>query len=312
MREHILWTEKYRPATIDECILPKSLKEIFRGIVKSGDVPHLLLVGQQGSGKTTVAKAICNELGLEWMMLNGSTDNSIDDVRNTITTFASALSFSGGRRVLIYDEADFLSPNAQAGLRGVMEQCASNCAFILTCNYKDRIIVPLQSRCAVKDFKIPSEDKEAIIEEFYKRVAMILKKESVTFDSKVLAHVVMKFFPDFRRTVNELQTFAQRNGEISEAILSAVQDISLSKLITALKEQKYNKVHEWVIENSDNDPARIYRKIYDSLKSVLKPQSIPAAVIHIDDALDRSSRSADQEITLMACLIRIMVDCEFA
>lgn len=312
-REHILWVEKYRPKTIDECILPNNLKSIFKGIVASGEIPHLLLCGSAGTGKTTVARALCNELDATYILINASDDRNIDTLRNTVKQFASAISFDGKRRVVILDEADYLNPQSfQPALRSVMEEFSKNCSFILTCNYKNKLIEPIHSRCAVKEFKINKEDRKNIVEQIYKRVVKILEVENIEFDGKVLANVVVKYFPDFRRILNELQSFSKANGRVDEGILSFAGEINVNKLYLALKAKKFNDVREWVVENVDNDPSRVYRKLYDGLKDHLKPTSVPQAILHIADYQYKSAFSMDTEINLLACLIEIMVNCEFA
>jgi DNA polymerase III delta prime subunit len=309
-REHIVWMEKYRPQTIQDCILPESLKSTFLGIVQSQQLPHLLLCGSAGIGKTTVAKALCNELDYDYIMINASDDRNIDTLRTTVKQFASSLSFNGKRKVIILDEADYLNPQSfQPALRGVMEEFSKNCSFILTCNYKNKIIEPLQSRCSVKEFKISKIDRKSIIEECYKKLAKILEIEDVKYDSKALASVVVKYFPDFRRLLNELQAFSRQHGRIDEGILSFSGDINISRLYKFLKSKDYSSVREWVVENSDNDPSRIYRKIYDHLKENMKPQSIPIAIVTISKYMNHMV--ADQEINLMACLIELGMSCEF-
>jgi DNA polymerase III delta prime subunit len=311
-REHILWVEKYRPKHIDDCILPNNLKSIFKGIVAAGDIPHLLLCGAAGTGKTTVARALCNELDATYILINASDDRNIDTLRNTVKQFASAISFDGKRRVVILDEADYLNPQSfQPALRSVMEEFSKNCSFILTCNYKNKLIEPIHSRCAVKEFRIGKDDKKLIIESVYKRVAKILDVENVEYDGKVLANVVVKYFPDFRRTLNELQSFSKANGKIDEGILSFAGELNFGKLFTALKDKNFSSVRQWVVENADNDPSRVYRKLYDGLKDHLESKSIPQAILHIADYEFKSAFSVDTEINLLACLIHIMVDCKF-
>lgn len=309
-REHIVWMEKYRPKKIDDCILPQSLKDTFKGIITSGQLPHLLLCGSAGIGKTTVAKALCDELDYDYIMINASDDRNIDTLRTTVKQFASSLSFNGRRKVIILDEADYLNPQSfQPALRGVMEEFSKNCSFILTCNFKNKIIDPLQSRCSVKEFRVPKTDRKSIIEACYKRVVKILDQEGVEYDGKALAAVVVKYFPDFRRLLNELQTFSKEHGKIDEGILSFASDINISRLYTALKEKDFAAVREWVVENSDNDPTRIYRKLYDHLKDNMKTNSIPLAIVTIAKYMNH--HVADQEINLMACLIELVMSCEF-
>jgi DNA polymerase III delta prime subunit len=315
-REHVLWVEKYRPKTINDCILPEILKNTFNGIVKSGEVPHLLLCGPAGTGKTTVAKALCNELDLNHILINASDDRNIDTLRTTVKQFASAMSFNGKRKVVILDEADYLNPQTfQPALRGVMEEFSKNCSFILTCNFKNKIIEPIHSRCSVKEFKITKADRQPLIEAIFKRTSSILKQEGVDFDGKVLASVVVRHFPDFRRLINELQTFSKSNGRIDEGMLSDIGALHVegnySRLFKSLKEKNFSSVREWVVENADSDPSRVYRKVYENLKDHLKPASIPQAILHIADYEFKSSAAVDREINLLACMIEIMVNCEF-
>ena len=316
-REHILWVEKYRPQTIDDCILSTSLKNTFKGIVASGEIPHLLLCGAAGTGKTTVAKALCSELGLNYILINASDDRNIDTLRTTVKQFASAMSFNGKRKVVILDEADYLNPQTfQPALRGVMEEFSKNCSFILTCNFKNKLIEPIHSRCSVKEFRILKTERKEIIEAIYKRLGKILDLEGVKYDGKVLANVVVKYFPDFRRLLNELQAFSKISGQIDEGILAAdvggsSLDMGMSKLFKSMKEKNFVGVREWVVENCDNDPSRVYKKIYDGLKDSVKNSSIPQAVLHIADYEYKSTAAVDREINLLACMIEIMVNCEF-
>lgn len=310
-REHIVWMEKYRPRKIDDCILPQGLKDTFKGIIKSGELPHMLLAGSAGIGKTTVAKALCDELDFTHIMINASDDRNIDTLRTTVKQFASSLSFNGKRKVIILDEADYLNPQSfQPALRGVMEEFSKNCSFILTCNFRNKIIDPLQSRCSVKEFKIPKTEKKDIMESCYKRVVQILNEEGVEYDNKALAAVVVKYFPDFRRLLNELQAFSKQHGRIDEGILSFTGDINISRLYKSLKERDFTNVRQWVVENSENDSTMIYRKLYDHLKENMKPSSIPTAIVLIAKYMNHMV--ADQEINLMACLIELSMSCEFS
>ena len=309
-RKHIVWMEKYRPSKIDECILPKNLKETFKGIVSSGELPHMLLCGSAGIGKTTVAKALCDELDYSSILINASDDRNIDTLRTTVKQFASSLSFNGKRKVIILDEADYLNPQSfQPALRGVMEEFSRNCSFILTCNFKNKIIDPLQSRCSIKEFRIPKTEKAKLIENCYKRVVQILEDENIEYDGKALASVVVKFFPDFRRLLNELQAFSRQYGKIDEGILAFAGDINITKLYKLMKEKKFNEVRQWVVENLDNDPSIIYRKLYDNLKQNIKPSSIPNSVLIISKYMN--TMVVDNEINLMACLIEMSMTSEF-
>jgi len=310
VRKHIVWMEKYRPSKIEDCILSKDLKNTFSGIIQSGTLPHLLLCGTAGIGKTTVARALCDELDYSSILINASDDRNIDTLRTTVKQFASGLSFNGKRKVIILDEADYLNPQSfQPALRGVMEEFSKNCSFILTCNFRNKIIEPLQSRCSVKEFKVPKTERQELIAFCFKRIVSILKQEGVEYDGKALAAVVVKYFPDFRRLLNELQSFSQQYGKIDEGILVTIGDLNISKLYSALKQKKFSDVREWVVENLDNDPTEIYRKLYDNLKDNLKPSSIPHAIVII--AKYMNANVADNEISLMACLIEIGLTLEF-
>jgi DNA polymerase III delta prime subunit len=309
-RKHIVWMEKYRPQTVDECILPQGLKDTFNGIVKTGELPHMLFCGTAGVGKTTVAKALCKALDYDYILINASDDRNIDTLRTTVKQFASSVSFNGRRKVIILDEADYLNPQSfQPALRGVMEEFSRNCSFILTCNFKNKIIEPLQSRCSVKEFRISKTEKKHIIEACYKRIVKILESENIEFDGKALAAIVVKYFPDMRRLLNELQTFSKEHGKIDEGILTFAGDVNVSRLYKSLKEKDYVQVREWVVENCENDPAIIYRRIYDHLKQNMKPSSIPLAIVTIAKYMNQ--QVIDQEINLMACLIELGMTCEF-
>jgi replication factor C small subunit len=309
--DHVLWVEKYRPLKISDCILTKALKSTFQGIVDSQEVPNLLLVGAAGSGKTTIARAICHELKLDSIFINASRDRGIDQVRGRISDFAPSLALDGKRKVVILDEADNLTPDAQLALRASIEEFSKNCSFILTCNFKNKIIEPIHSRCSVKDFRISKDEKQGLIAQMYKRIVEVLEVENVKYDGKVLAGIVVKYYPDFRRTLNELQGFSKANNEINAGALTFAGDINTNKLYKALKAKRFNEVREWTIENIDNDPPRLYRKIYDGLKDNMVQNSIPQAIIFISDYQYKSAFVADPEINLLACLIEIMINCEF-
>jgi len=310
MSEQLLWTEKYRPKTVEDCILPDVIKTTFQEYVKSGHIPNLLLSGSAGVGKTTIAKALCNEVGCDFIVINGSDESGIDVLRNKIKNYASSVSLSGGRKVIIIDEADYLNPNStQPALRGAIEEFASNCSFIFTCNYKNRIIEPIHSRCAVIEFKIQNGQKAKMASAFFKRVEWILGEEKITYDREVIAALITKHFPDNRRILNELQRYSA-SGTIDNGILSNIADINLAELIKTIKDKDFTSMRKWVTQNLDNDPVRIYRKIYDSLYENLKPNSIPNAVMILAKYQYQSAFVADQEINLVACLTEFMVELE--
>ena len=307
--EHLLWTEKYRPKNIEDCILPERLKKPFQEYVTQKNIPNLLLTGGAGVGKTTVAKAMCNEIGCDFMIINGSDENGIDMVRNKITNYASSMSFTGGRKVIIIDEADYLSANAQAAFRNAIEEFAGNCSFIFTCNFKNKIIEPLHSRCAVIEFTLKASEKSSMATQFFKRIQTILSAEEITYETPVVAELIKKHFPDFRRVINELQRFS-KFGKIDTGVLAQIIDVSLADIIKFIKDKDFGAIRKWVASN-DVDPASLYRKLYDNLYEVLKPQSIPQAVIIIADYQYKQAFVADQEINLVACLTELMVSLEF-
>ena len=309
MTEQILWTEKYRPKKVEDCILPDTIKASFQEYVKSGNIPNLLLSGTAGVGKTTIAKALCNDVGCDFMVMNCSDTNSVDDVRYKIKGYASSVSLSGGRKVIILDEADYLSPNAQAALRGAIEEFASNCSFIFTCNQKNRIMEPIHSRCAVIDFRIQNGQRTKMAASFFKRVEWILQQENITYDKEVVATLITKYFPDNRRILNELQRYSSA-GTIDKGILTTVLDVSINDLIKTIKDKDFTTMRKWVTQNLDNDPATLYRKIYDNLYEYLKPNSIPQAVLILAKYQYQSAFVADQEINLVACLTEFMVELE--
>ncbi len=307
---HLLWVEKYRPQKVEDCILPESIKATFQEYVNKKEIPNLLLSGTAGVGKTTVAKALCNEVGCDYIIINGSDESGIDVLRNKIKNYASSVSLSGGRKVVIIDEADYLNPNStQPAMRGAIEEFASNCSFIFTCNYKNRIIDPIHSRCTVIDFKI-NGSKQKMAAQFFKRVEWILEQEKIEYDKEVVAAVITKHFPDNRRILNELQRYSV-SGSIDKGILSSVADIQLADLLRALKDKDFASARKWVTNNLDNDPSRIFRKLYDSLYEALKPQSVPQLVLILAKYQYQAAFVADAEINLIACLTEIMVDCEF-
>ncbi len=311
MTKDFLWVEKYRPSTIDECVLPKDIKDTFTGIVESGEVQNLLLSGGAGCGKTTIAKALCNELDIDWILINCSEDGNIDTLRTKIRNFASSVSISGGSKVVILDEFDYANAQSmQPALRGFIEEFANNCRFILTCNFKNRIIEPLHSRCTNIEFRIPNAEKPKMAAQFLKRIEYVLDEEGIDYEERVLAQLVMRHFPDFRRVLNELQRYSVA-GVIDIGILSKIGSVRIKELTTAMKTKTFSDVRKWVVENLDNDQTRIFRKIYDGLYETLEPQSIPRAILILAEYQYKSAFVADQEINMTACLTELMVECEF-
>ena len=309
MNEQILWVEKYRPKKVADCILHESIKTTFQEYVNKKEIPNLLLSGTAGVGKTTIAKALCEEVDCDYIVINGSDENGVDVIRNKIKTYASSVSLSGGRKVIIIDEADYLTPNAQAILRASIEEFASNCSFIFTCNFKNRIIEPIHSRCAVVDFKSNGQ-KAKLASQFFKRVEFILKTEKIEYSKEVVAALLTKYFPDGRRILNELQRYSI-SGVIDKGILVSVSDVQLEELIKSLKEKDFASTRKWVTNNLDNDPSRIFRKLYDVLYEELKPQSVPQLVLILAKYQYQAAFVADHEINMIACLTEIMIDCEF-
>ena len=307
--DHLLWVERHRPRTVEDCILPERLKAVFQEYVNQKEIPNLLLAGGAGVGKTTIAKAMCNEVGCDYMVINGSDENGVDTIRVKIKNYASSVSLSGGRKVIILDEADYLTPNAQAILRNAIEEFASNCSFIFTCNYKNKIIDPLHSRCAVIEFGLKNGEKTQMASAFFKRIIHILNTEKVEFDEKVIAEVVKKHFPDFRRVINELQRYSKL-GKIDVGILSQIGDISISQIVKHLKEKDFTSVRKWAA-TSEIDNTTFFRKLYDALYDIVKPQSIPQAVLILADYQYKQAFVADHEINLVACLTEIMANVEF-
>ena len=307
---HLLWVEKHRPQTVSDCILPERLKTVFQEYVNQKQIPNLLLSGGAGVGKTTIAKAMCNEIGCDYMVINGSDESGIDVFRTKIKNYASSMSLSGGRKVIIIDEADYLNPNStQPALRNAIEEFASNCSFIFTCNYKTRIIDPLHSRCAVIDFGLQNGEKAQIASAFFKRIEFVLDSEKVDYDKKVIAELIKKHFPDFRRVINELQRYSQL-GKIDVGILSQIGDISITQIVKHLKEKDFASVRKWAA-TTEVDNTTFFRKLYDSLYDIMKPQSIPQTVLILADYQYKQAFVADAEINLVACLTEIMANAEF-
>ncbi len=306
-----LWVEKYRPETIDDCVLPVLTKNVFLSIVDNDEIPNLLLTGSPGSGKTTVAKALCNQLGIDWLMINGSDEGRmIDTLRTTVVNYASTVSLSGGKKVIIIDEADYMNKDSvQPALRGVIEEFSKNCRFIFTCNFKNRIIPALHSRCSVVDFAIGKNDKPTIAMEMLTNIKKMLDAEAVKYEEKVLADLVLKYFPDFRRVINELQKYSL-NGIIDSGILKQSSDENFTELFVALKGKDFSGMRKWVAQNIDNDHVRLFRQIYDNLNGKFQKKSIPPAILIIADYSYKSAFVADQEVNMVACLTEIMMECE--
>jgi len=311
MSTDFLWVEEYRPKTIDDCILPQSLKTLFKSFIDKGELSNLLFSGTPGIGKTTVAKALCDQLNCDWIMINGSEEGGIDVLRDKIKNFASTVSLSGGKKVVILDEADYLNPQStQPALRGFIEEFHKNCRFILTCNFKNRIIEPLHSRFSNIEFKINSKDKPKLASKLFERAISILKENNVDYNDKVLAQLVKKHFPDFRKVINELQRYSV-SGSIDAGILTNITNENLKSLMKLLKEKDFTETRKWVTQNLDNDPVRIFRSIYDNLYDNLQPETIPHAVLILADYQYKSAFVADQEINFTACLTEIMSQVKF-
>jgi len=311
MNTDFLWVEQYRPKTIDDCILPDSLKSLFSAFIKKGEISNMLFSGTAGIGKTTVAKALCEQMNCDWIMINGSEEGGIDVLRNKIKNFASTVSLSGGKKVVILDEADYLNPQStQPALRGFVEEFHKNCRFILTCNFKNRIIEPLHSRFSNIEFKVNPKDKPKLASRLFERAIYILKEQNVDYEDKVLVELITKHFPDFRKLINELQRYSV-SGAIDAGILVNVSDENLKTLVTHLKNKEFSDMRKWVVNNLDNDPVKIFRKIYDTLYSNLEPSTIPHAVLIIADYQYKSAFVADQEINLVACLTELMSQVKF-
>ena len=311
MREQMLWVEKWRPEKISDCVLPESIKSTFQEFANQGKIPNLLIAGSAGVGKTTIAKALCKEVGCDYIVINGSDENGIDVLRGKIKNYASSVSLSGGRKVIIIDEADYLNANSlQPALRNAIEEFSINCSFIFTCNYKNRIIEPLHSRCSVVDVKIAKEDKQKLMAQFFKRVCFILEQENIEFNKEVVAQVVAKYYPDNRRVLNELQRYSM-GGVIDAGLLAQVSDLNITPLIKAMKEKDFINVRKWVVDNLDNDSHAIYRKLYDNMNEILKPSSVPQLVLLIGKYQYQTAFVVDHEINLMAFFTECMVDLEF-
>ena len=309
--EEFLWVEKYRPKTIDECVLPAELKENFQKVLKQREMQNMLLTGTAGTGKTTAAKALCNELDLDYLLINGSEESGIDTLRNKIKHFASTVSLQGGYKVVILDEADYLNPQStQPALRGFIEEFSSNCRFILTCNFKNRIIEPLHSRCTTIEFNIPKKDAERLASVMMARLMLILDDEGITYEHPVLAELIMKYMPDWRKVINELQRYSI-GGTIDSGILVQLSDISFNNLVSFLKEKNFKQVRKWVAENMDSEPVALYRKIYDNMNDNIEPASIPQLVLILADYQYKNAFVADHELNTVACLTEVMAGVKF-
>lgn len=307
-----LWCEKYRPQSVNECILPTETGEAFAQMVERGEAQNLLLSGGAGVGKTSVAKALCNDLGCDWIMVNCSEDGNIDTLRTKIRQFASTVSLTEGvKKVVILDEFDYSNAQStQPALRGFIEEFAANCRFILTCNFKNRVIEPLHSRCTCIDFRIPQKEKPQMAVQFLKRAEQILKSEGVEYDQKVVAQLVSKHFPDFRRTLNELQRYAA-SGKIDVGILQTLGDLQIKGLVKSMKGKDFAGVRKWVVDNLDNDQSRVFRAVYDGLYENLESGSIPQAILILGDYQYKAAFVADAEINLTACMVQLMMECKF-
>lgn len=311
MPDTFLWVEQYRPKTVDECILPKTLKTQLQSYVNKQDISNLILAGGPGVGKTTAARAMLEQIGATYMFINGSEESGIDVLRTKIKNFASTVSLEGGRKYLILDEADYLNPQStQPALRGFMEEFHSNCGFILTCNYKNKLIAPLHSRCGVVDFTIPKSEKAGLAGQFFKRAISILKENEIKYNEKVVAELINTHFPDWRRILNELQRYSV-SGEIDAGILVNLSEKSIKELMGMMKNKEFTNVRKWVVNNIDNDPDTLFRAVYDNLYDYLEPSSIPHVVVILGDYQYKNAFVADPEINMVACLTEIMARGKF-
>jgi replication factor C small subunit len=313
MSKDFLWVEKYRPSTVDDCILPDTIKNVFEGFLDQGEIPNLLMTGSAGVGKTTIAKALCEQLNASYIVINGSDEGRfLDTVRNRVRQFATTISLTSraSHKVVIIDEADNTTNDVQLSLRTAVEEFHGNCRFIFTCNFVNKIIEPLHSRCTVVDFRIKPDQAVQLQGEFFTRLKTILTHEQVEYEDKVIAKLIKRYYPDWRRLINECQRYAS-TGSINSAILVDVADVNLDALLTSLKKKEFTTVKNWVVQHLDNDPSMMMRKVYDSLYDVLKPTSIPEAVLIIAKYMRDITIVPDQEINLLACLTEIMMSCEF-
>ena len=307
--KEFLFVEKYRPKTIADCILPQALKDTFQSIIDGGEIPNMMFSGSAGVGKTTVARALCNELDLDYMIINGSEDGNIDTLRGKIKQFASTVSLHGGQKVVILDEADYLNPQStQPALRGFIEEFSSNCRFILTCNFKNRIIDPLHSRCSIYEFNLGN--KAVMAQAFMSRLQFILDSENITYDNAVIAELIMKYIPDWRRVINECQRYGM-SGHIDTGILVTLSETSIKGLMDDLKSKNFKKMRKWVTDNIDVESAKLFRMIYDNMTSYVEPQSIPQLVLILADYSYKDSFVADHELNVVACMTEIMSGIKF-
>ena len=307
--QEFLFVEKYRPQTIEECVLPKSLKNTFLSIVDTGELPNMMFTGSAGVGKTTVARALCNELGMDYMMINGSEDGNIDTLRGKIKQFASTISLQGGQKVVILDEADYLNPQStQPALRGFIEEFSKNCRFILTCNFKNRIIDPLHSRCSIYEFNLGNKEKMAT--QFMARLQFILDSERIIYDNAVIAELIMKYIPDWRRVINECQRYGM-SGHIDTGILATLSETSIKGLMADLKSKNFKKMRKWVSDNIDVESSKLFRMIYDNMVEYVTPNSIPQLVLILADYSYKDSFVADHELNVVACMTEIMSQIKF-
>ena len=307
--QEFLFVEKYRPQTIEECVLPKSLKDTFESIVQKGELPNMMFTGSAGVGKTTVARALCNELGMDYMMINGSEDGNIDTLRGKIKQFASTISLQGGQKVVILDEADYLNPQStQPALRGFIEEFSKNCRFILTCNFKNRIIDPLHSRCSIYEFNLGNKEKMAT--QFMARLQFILDSERIIYDNAVIAELIMKYIPDWRRVINECQRYGM-SGHIDTGILATLSETSIKGLMADLKSKNFKKMRKWVSDNIDVESSKLFRMVYDNMVEYVSPSSIPQLVLILADYSYKDSFVADHELNVVACMTEIMSQIKF-
>lgn len=311
-KDQFLWVEKYRPQTVADCILPDRIKTSFQQFVDKKQIPHLILAGTAGVGKTTIAKALCNEVGCDFLFINGSNESGIDTFRNKIMNYASGLSLDGGRKVIIIDEADYLNPNStQPALRSAMEEFAENCTIIFTCNYKNKIIAPLHSRCTVIDFQLHASERQAMAMGFFNRARDILVQEGITeIDLDVLAKLIEKYFPDYRRIINELQRYSA-NGKIDIGILASIKDLNYKSLVDAMKAKNFKDMRKWVAMNVNDDPERVYTRLYQVFNEELKPEYTPRMIVTLAKYAYQRAFVADQELNLVAGLAEILLECEF-